>query len=281
MSNFVGRCIGLLLGLLLLFPTGVAVNAQDTGESQLDVVLKRDKLIVATYSTAPPLSYIDEKGELVGFEIDMARQLAKDILGDPNKVEFVIVQSDGRFPAVLSGKADIGIASTTINTGRAIRVAFTHPYMDTGDIILARSDANIKTLDDLNDPKFTFAMLNVPTNIERMAKYVPNVKLLLLDSPSALLLAVKTGRAQALTIDTPIASHFAGLNPDLVKIPAPNTAMGTIRGNGIFMKPGDFKFWLALDTAVREFRYGGRYLEYREWYRKWLHADPPPQRFYE
>ena len=69
----------------------------------LDVVLKRDKLIVATYSTSPPLAYVDDSGNLVGFEIDMAREIAKDLLGDPSKVEFVVVQSDGRFPAALSG----------------------------------------------------------------------------------------------------------------------------------------------------------------------------------
>ena len=43
-------------------------------ESQLDVVLKRDKLIVGTYSTSPPLAYVDDKGELVGFEIDLAHE---------------------------------------------------------------------------------------------------------------------------------------------------------------------------------------------------------------
>src|SRR5215472_15064716 len=69
-------------------------------ESLLDVVLKRDKLIVATYSTSPPLAFVDDKGELVGFEIDMAHQIAKDLLGDPNKVEFVVLQSDGRLPAI-------------------------------------------------------------------------------------------------------------------------------------------------------------------------------------
>ena len=56
-------------------------------ESQLDVVLKRDKLIVGTYSTSPPMAYVDDKGELVGFEIDMAREIAKDLLGDPKKLE--------------------------------------------------------------------------------------------------------------------------------------------------------------------------------------------------
>ena len=123
----------LLFGFALALLT-VPASAQ---ESLLDVVLKRDKLIVATYSTSPPLAYVDESGNLVGFEIDMAREIAKDLLGDPNKVEFVVVQSDGRFPAALSGKIDFGLCSTTITPDRAVRIAFTRPYLDTAGSVIA------------------------------------------------------------------------------------------------------------------------------------------------
>ena len=156
---------GLPLSLLLacLWLAGPAV-AQ---ESLLDTVLKRDKLIVATYSTSPPLAYVDDNGKLVGFEIDMAHEIAKDLLGDPEKVEFVVVQSDGRFPAALSGKIDLGLCSTTIFPDRAVRIAFTRPYLDTGGSVIARKDAGIKHVKELNDPKYTYAILNVPPAIAR------------------------------------------------------------------------------------------------------------------
>jgi polar amino acid transport system substrate-binding protein len=177
-------------------------------ESQLDVVLKRDKIIVGTYSTSPPLAYVDENGKLMGFEIDLAHEIAKDLLGDPNKVEFVVLQSDGRFPAALSGKIDFGLCSTTITGDRAARIAFTQPYIDTGNSVIVRKDAHIKTIQELNDSKFTYAILNVPPAIERAKQVLPNVKQLLLDSPSALFLAVKTGRATAFNIDKPIADFY-------------------------------------------------------------------------
>src|SRR3984893_17892995 len=173
----------LLLGLALVLPA-VPSSAQ---ESLLDVGLKRDKLIVATYSTSPPLAYVDDNGKLVGFEIDMAREIAKDLLGDPEKVEFVVVQSDGRFPAVLSGKVDFGLCSTTIYPDRAPRLAFPRPYLDTGGSVIARKDAGIKHVKELNDPKYTYAILNVPPAIARAKQVLPNAKHLLLDSPSALL----------------------------------------------------------------------------------------------
>jgi polar amino acid transport system substrate-binding protein len=250
-------------------------------ESQLDVVLKRDKLIVGTYSTSPPLAYVDDKGELVGFEIDMAREIAKDLLGDAKKLEFVVLQSDGRFPAALSGKIDFGLCSTTITPDRAVRIAFTYPYLDAGSVMLARKDAHITKIQELNDPKYTYALLNVPPAIARTKRVLPNITQLLLDSPSALFLAVKTGRATVFSIDKPIADFYAGENADLTRVDTTGTELHLVNNDSIFLKPGDFKWWLYLDTYVRELRFGTRYEQYTDWYRKWLHKDPPPQRPYD
>jgi polar amino acid transport system substrate-binding protein len=271
-----------LIGALVL-SLAAAFTARPTyaQESQLDVVLKRDKLIVGTYSTSPPLAYIDDNGNLVGLEIDMAHAIAKDLLGDPNKVEFVVLQSDGRFPAALSGKIDFGLCSTTITGDRAVRIAFTRPYLDTGGSIIARRDAGIKTVQELNNSKFTYAILNVPPAIARAKQVLPNVTQLLLDSPSALFLAVKTGRATAFAIDKPIADYYEAENQDLVRLDTTGTPFAYVSQDSIFLKPGDFKWWLFLDTWVGELRGGSRYDQYVEWYRKWLKKDPPPQRFYD
>jgi polar amino acid transport system substrate-binding protein len=267
--------------ILLAFALALLAVPVSAQESQLDVVLKRDKLIVGTYSTSPPLAFVDDKGELVGFEIDMAHQIAKDLLGDPNKVEFVVLQSDGRFPAALSGKIDFGLCSTTITGDRAVRIAFTRPYLDTGGSIIARRDAGIKTVQELNNSKYTYAILNVPPAIARAKQVLPNVTQLLLDSPSALFLAVKTGRATAFAIDKPIADYYEAENQDLVRLDTTGTPFAYVSQDAIFMKPGDFKWWLFLDTWVGELRYGSRYEFYVAWYQKWLKKDAPPQRFYD
>jgi polar amino acid transport system substrate-binding protein len=258
-----------------------SARAEEPQESQLDVVLKRDKLIIGTYSTSPPLAYVDDNGNLVGMEIDLARQLAKDLLGDEKKLEFVVLQSDGRFPAVLSGKIDCGLCSTTITPDRAVRIAFTYPYVDSAGTVLARKDAHITKLSELNDSRFTYAILNVPPAIARAKEVLPKATQLLLDSPSALFLAVKAGRATAFGIDKPIADFYAGENADLMLLDTSGTPFANVSNDSIFLKPGDFKWWLFLDTYVRELRFGTRYDLYTEWYRKWLKRDPPPQRYYD
>jgi polar amino acid transport system substrate-binding protein len=265
------RAVGAALGLAVL------AGAASAQQSRLDEVIKRDKLIVGTFNTAPPLAFVDEKGQLTGFEVELSRQIAKYLLGDPNKIEFVIFTAEGRWPAVLSGKVDYGIASTTVYPDRAARVAFTQPYMDSGIAVLLRKDSNVNTLEELNNEKFTLASLNNPQMQDRHKRYMPKMQNLVFDTPSAMFLAVKTGRAQAMQMDTAVADYYSTQNPELKVLPG---VLGNIQNNAIFMKPGDFTWWLYLDTVVQELRAGSRYDDYAELFRKWFGKDPPPARFY-
>jgi polar amino acid transport system substrate-binding protein len=249
----------------------------EAGQSRLDTVLKRGNLVVATYSTSPPTSYADKNGKLIGFEIDFAKMIAKGLFGEPEKIEFQVVDSSGRWPAVLSGRADFGIASTTIYPDRAIRVAFARPYMDSGISVMARQDAGIDSLATLNDPKFTVANLSNPQMADRAQRFFPKANIVTFETPSAMMLAVKTGQAQAMQMDTPIVSWYA-LNDKTFKVLP--TLLGSVQNNAMFMKPGDFTWWSYLDTVVREFVAGSRYDEYSVAYNKWFGTNPPPQRFY-
>jgi polar amino acid transport system substrate-binding protein len=245
--------------------------------SRLDEIIKRDKLIVATFGTAPPFCYTDEAGKPIGFDIDIARLIAKSLLGDENKVEFVTVTSEGRWPAVNSGRADIGIASTTVYPDRALRVAFTRPYVDSGISVLVRQDANVSTLAQLNNAKFTLANLSNPQMQDRQKRFLPNVKVVTFDTPSAMFTAVKSGQATAMQMDTPVLNWYAANNKELKVLPE---NLAVVQGNAIFMKPGDFQLWLWMDTMVQEMTAGSRYTEYSEIYKKWFGHNPPPQRFY-
>jgi polar amino acid transport system substrate-binding protein len=263
--------------LALVIPLLFLAAPSYAEDSRLDTVIKRDKLIVGTFSTSPPLSYKDDNGEFVGFEIDLVHLIAKYLLGDPNKVEFVAFTSDGRWPTVLSGKVDFGIAGTTIYPDRAARVLFTSPYMDSGISVLVRDDAHVNSLAELNDEKFTLAELNNPQMADRAKRFLPKMKTLDFDQPSSLFIAVKSGQAQAMQIDTPIIDWYAANNPGFHELPE---LLSNVQNNAIFMKPGDFVWWRYLDTVVQELRWGSRYDEYTALYQKWFKKNPPPQRPY-
>lgn len=256
----------------------VAAPSWAQEKSRMDVVLERGKLIVVTLGTTPPFAFNDDKGQLVGFDIDVARLLAKALFKDPSKVEFVVVTAEGRWPAIESGRVDMGIATTTIYPDRALRVAFTRPYVDSGVSVLVKKGLGMKRLADLNQDKYTIANLNNPQMADRAKKFFPRAKILTFDTPSAEFLAVKSGRAQALQIDTAVAEYFAATSKDeydvLPQLLTPS------QNNGIYLKQGDFKWWLFLDTVVNELRAGAWYPRYVEVYQKWFGKNPPPQKFY-
>jgi len=272
-SGLARAALALVAFLTVAAPAALAQQP----ESRLDVVLRRDRLIVATFSTAPPFCFTDERGQLVGFDIDIARLIARGMFGDENKIEFVTVNSEGRWPAVLSGRADFGIASTTVYPDRAARVAFTQPYIDSGIGILVRRDANVSNLAELNNARITVANLSNPQMAERARRIFPNARTLTFDTASALFLAVRSGQAQAMQMDLPVLQWYASNHQDLAVLDEP---LGSLQNNAIFMRPGDFTWWLYLDTVVQELRFGSRYDEYSAIYRKWFGRDPPPQRFY-
>ena len=272
-----GVASALLFALVGITAAGLAAAQAPAASSRLDEIVKRDKLIVATFGTAPPFCYTDETGKLVGFDIDIARFIAKSLLGDENKIEFVVVTSEGRWPAVNSGRADMGIASTTVYPDRALRVAFTRPYIDSSISILVRQDTNVNNLAGLNNAKFTLANLSNPQMADRAKRFLPNAKVLTFDTPAALFTAVKSGQAQAMQMDTPVVNWYAANNKELKVLPEP---LGVVQGNAIFLTPGDFTLWLWMDTMVQELTAGSRYVEYTEIYKKWFGTNPPPQRSY-
>ncbi len=260
---------------------GIAVlvcGAAFAQESRLDAIVKRDKVIVAVMSTSPPNGFMDENNNLTGFEVEFAKLVVKGMLGDAGKIEFVTTDAQGRFPAVLSGKADFGIGTATVYPDRAMRLAFTRPYMDSGSTVVVKAGSPIKTLADLNNAKVTLVGSNSSGNQDRAKLYAPKATALFFDGDSAAVLALKSGRGNAYQTDVPVAAHFvAQSNGSYIRLPG---LLGNVNGNAIFMKPGDFTLWLALDTIVQEYVSGSRYNEFSELYKKWYGKEPPPQRAY-
>ena len=99
------------------------LQSQLTQESTLEQIMKRGALRVGM-DTFVPWAMKDKTGKFVGFEIDVARQLAEDM---GVKVEFVPTKWAGIIPALLTGKFDVLIGGMGIRTKRALKVNFTIP----------------------------------------------------------------------------------------------------------------------------------------------------------
>jgi len=252
-----------------------ASGAQE--KSRLDEILARGTLIVGTSSEAPPFGYIDEKGDLVGFDVDIARLIAKALFNDPNKIEFVRQSHAARWPNVESGKVDFGIQVATIYPDRIVRVAFTRGYVDSGITLLLKKGSTIRKNADANSDKITVGHTGSPASRDRAKRFFPKAKEAVFDSTSAVFSALKVGRIDAGQFDVPVARHLASKNPDVVVL---DDWLTEPTSNGIFMKQGDFKLWLVLDTLIAEMRGGSLYGEYKAVYEKWFGIKPPHDKYY-
>jgi polar amino acid transport system substrate-binding protein len=249
----------------------VALPAAAQEKSRLDEVLARGKVIVGVSSESPPFGFIDEKGELVGFDIDVAKLIARALFGGKENIEFVKQPFSARWANVQTGKIDFGIQVTTIYPDRLLNVAFTRSYMDSGIAIITRNDVPINEPTDLNNPKYTVAHLTNPAEKERGERFYPKAKTLTFDSVAAEFTAVKTKRADAAQLDYPVAMYYAGQNKEIKVL---KKWLTDPTNNAIFLRQGDFKWWYILDSLVGEMRGGTLYSQYSQIYQKWFGIVP-------
>ena len=178
--EFITHVSGVAAGAGLVFAQAQPAEAQQAAstaaaaaKSKLDEVRARGKVIVGVTSEAPPFGFIDDKGELVGFDIDVAKLIAKGIFGDETKIELFKQGFATRWPNAQNGTIDFGIMVTTVYADRALQVAFTRPYIDSGIVVVVKKDSPVKSIADLNKAENTVAHLTAPVQEERGKRH-PN-----------------------------------------------------------------------------------------------------------
>lgn len=125
--------------------TGTTVSSGEG--STIERILKEGKLRVVCILSTPPFGMTNAQGEPEGFDVDIAH-----LLGESLGVEVEIIDSveaANRVPYITTGKADVCIATLGATLERAQVISFTDPYIRDGQVIVAPSGSNIKTLDDL------------------------------------------------------------------------------------------------------------------------------------
>ncbi|MEM9905518.1 MAG: transporter substrate-binding domain-containing protein [Cyanobacteria bacterium P01_D01_bin.44] len=158
---------GLLLGVQLAVPS-IALSAG------LSEIQERGYLIVAIKDNWQPLGFRDETGELVGFEIDIARRLAEALLGDPNAVEFQPVSNLDRVNQVVDGGVDVAIANITVTPQRQRIASFSLPYYHDGVGFLTQSP-QIQALEDLRTGQV--ALLDNSSTVAHVRYILPGATL--------------------------------------------------------------------------------------------------------
>ena len=115
----------------------------------LEAAKGRGVLIVGVREDFPPLGYLDANGKNTGFEVDLARYMARQLLGDEGKLQLAPVSSGSRITALLSGSADMLIAAVTATEDRTAVFAFSEPYFISGSLLLVPKNSSIHDFRDV------------------------------------------------------------------------------------------------------------------------------------
>lgn len=119
-------------------------------KNDFKTIKKRGRIIVGVRSDTRPFGYRDSRGNLQGFDIDLARAIAKHIFADEHAVEFVPVTASNRISTLTTGRVDILIATMSITDQRRLIVDFSQPYYMAGQAVLVKNGRNFATIKQLN-----------------------------------------------------------------------------------------------------------------------------------
>jgi len=212
-----------LLALLLAAITMVILAAcgnndteSDTSSSEstsvIDEIKERGTLRVAVFSDKPPFGYVDANGDNQGYDVVLAKRLAKDLLGDESKVEYVLTEAQARVDLLKSDKVDVVLANFTVTPERQEQVDFANPYMKVAIGVVSPNSAPIESVEQLEGKKL---IVTKGTTAEAyFMKNHPEIELVKYDQNTEAFEALKDGRGDAMAQDNALLFGWANENPD-------------------------------------------------------------------
>lgn len=261
----------LIIALSLGLAVGPSAMAADEDvrmalvkQSTLEEILQHGELRVGFEAGYVPFEMTDKKGNFVGFDIDMAKEMAKAM-----GVKFVPVNTawDGIIPALLTKKFDIIMSGMTITQERNLKINFCDPYIVVGQTILLnkKHEGAVKSYKDLNDPKYIVTSKLGTTGEQAVKRMIPKATYKSFETETEAALEVVNGKADAYVYDQPNCVVFmAEQGKDkLVFLDEPFTYEPLAWA----VRKGDPDFINWLNNFLRQYKNDGRY---EVLYNKWI-----------
>jgi polar amino acid transport system substrate-binding protein len=182
-------------------------------KSTLEQILNRGQLLVGLEAGYQPFEMQDEKGNIVGFDVDMAYEMGKAIFGEggEKKVKLINTAWEGIIPALMTEKFDIIMSGMTVLQSRNLKVNFCEPYYYIGQCLLInKKDADkYKSYKDLNKKGVIVTSKLGVTGAFTAEKLMPKATLRLFKTEGEGALQVANGVADAFIYDEPQVRVFA------------------------------------------------------------------------
>lgn len=216
--------------LMVLFMSQL-LNAAPAKNDIFDEIQKKGEIIVGI-SILPPWIMKNKDGKYIGFEIDIANQLAKDM---GVKLKFKEYQWDDMIPALKKGEVDIIASGLSITPKRSLEINFSNPYSSSGyslvsNLSLTKDFTSVK---DLNDEKIYIAAVKGTVSASLAAKVFPKARIDLRDSAKDATSAVVNGTVHAFISSSPVPEFISLKHPNDVDLPLKKPLLTTKEAFGI------------------------------------------------
>lgn len=255
------RNMVVVLAVMMMLVSFVSYAA---GESMLDRVTKAGVVKIGTGNKTPPSNYIDEKGNWVGFDIDLGNALAEKL---GVKIEWVLVDNKTRISFLADGRIDLSMANISQTRSREEQIDYAEPpYFWTGKIFYAKK-GKFKSIKDLAGKRIgvdqgSNAFIAAPQEIAKYSKTAPVMSSF--QNSAEGFIALKQGKIDAYSQDAQIMAAVAGdAGVDF-------EAVGTIYSPGLYgigVPPDDSKWRDKISFALQDMLNDGTYEKiYDKWF---------------
>ncbi|MEH6633133.1 MAG: cystine ABC transporter substrate-binding protein [Halopseudomonas aestusnigri] len=247
-----------LLGL------SISPAAANSDEDLLSIIKSRGTILIGLEATYPPFNYQDESGELVGFEVDVAKALAERL---GVNAEFVPTKWDGMLAGLETERFDIITNQVTITEDRQKKYDFTQPYTISGIQVITRSDKQ----NDFNTPADLagkYIGVGLGSNYEEwLSKNVPDAEVSTYDDNATKLQDLLVGRLDAFLNDRLAAAYL--LENSGGKVVAAGEPFDKQR-MGVALRKGNETLLQALNKGLDDLRADGTLTAISQ---KWFQLD--------
>lgn len=171
-------------------------TSSSNGTSTVQQIKKRGTIRIAVFGDLPPYGWVNKQGQRVGYDLTLARQIAKDLKVKP---KFIQVNANNRVDALNSNKVDLVLANFTVTPERKQVVDFASPYMKVSVGVVSPKTNPITNVSQLQGKNLIVTKGTTAENY--FTSKQPNVKLLKFDSKTQQFNALKNNRGVALADD--------------------------------------------------------------------------------
>lgn len=194
-------------------------NGGGVAASVVDKAKNDKKLTIGIKFDQPGLGLRSADGSFSGFDVEMAKYIAKELGVEESGITFKETVSSNREPFIQQGQVDMVLATYSITDARKEKVSFAGPYFVAGQSLLVRSDsADITGAESLNNNKKLCSVKGSTPAKKIKDEYAKNVQLQEFDSYSKCVDALIGKQVDAVTTDDIILAGFAAANPGKLKV---------------------------------------------------------------